>query len=235
MTLFDGATVRGVSYAKRHDHSRLPASRSRLDTATYGSAVRAASTQDVVVVGASTGGTEALKTLLAALPAHCPPILIVQHMPASFTKAFAQRLNGLCRIDVTEAQHDEPVAPGHAYIAPGHSHLLLAPCGVGYVTELSQAPVVNRHRPSVDVLFRSAARCAGSNAVGVILTGMGKDGAMGMLEMKHAGAVTLAQNEASCVVFGMPKEAIALGGVDEVVPLGEMAARVLGAEVRREK
>ncbi|MBK8016861.1 MAG: chemotaxis response regulator protein-glutamate methylesterase [Betaproteobacteria bacterium] len=194
---------------------------------------RVAATEKVIIVGASTGGTEAIKAFLTRMPADCPGILIAQHMPEAFTKSFAQRLDGLCRIKVHEAQGGERVLPGHAFIAPGHSHLLLARSGANYVTELSQAPPVNRHRPSVDVLFRSAANVAGRNAMGVILTGMGKDGAAGMLEMKQGGAYTFAQDEASCVVFGMPREAIALGGVDEVVPLDDIASRVLlrlGAE-----
>lgn len=190
---------------------------------------RISSTEKLIILGASTGGTEAIKAFLSQMPPDCPGILIAQHMPESFTRPFAQRLDGLCRISVKEAEHGERVLPGHAYIAPGHSHLLLARSGANYVTELSQAPPVNRHRPAVDVLFRSAANCAGRNAIGVILTGMGKDGAAGMLEMKQAGATNYAQDEASCVVFGMPKEAIALGGVDEVVSLNDMARRVLQA------
>lgn len=181
----------------------------------------------LIVVGASTGGTEAIKEFLVKLPPDCPAILIAQHMPEAFTPAFAQRLDSLCRISVKEAQQGECVLPGHAYIAPGHSHLLLKRSGTNYICDLSQGPPVNRHRPSVDVLFRSAANCAGQNAIGVILTGMGKDGAAGMLEMKQAGAYNLAQDEASCVVFGMPKEAIATGSVDEVVPLQEMASKVM--------
>jgi len=186
-----------------------------------------ASTEKLIIVGASTGGTEAIKDFLIHLPPDCPGILITQHMPEAFTRSFAERLDRLCRISVTEAQGGERVLPGHAYIAPGHSHLLLRKCGANYVTELSQAEPVNRHRPSVDVLFRSAAQHAGKNTIGVILTGMGKDGAAGMLAMHQAGAYTLAQDEASCVVFGMPKEAIAVGAVDEVVPLQDMAKRVL--------
>jgi len=148
-------------------------------------------------------------------------------MPEGFTKSFATRLDGLCRIAVSEAVHNERVLPGHAYIAPGHSHLLLKKSGANYMTELSQSEPVNRHRPAVDVLFRSAAKYAGPNSVGVILTGMGKDGAAGMLEMKQAGSHTIAQDEATCVVFGMPKEAIARGGADEIVPLPAIAERVL--------
>lgn len=188
---------------------------------------RLLTTEKVVIVGASTGGTEAIKEVLISMPADAPGILITQHMPAAFTSAFARRLDGLCRIAVKEAQDGERVLPGHAYIAPGDRHLLLDRSGANYVTRLLDGPAVSRHRPSVDVLFRSAANCAGKNAIGVILTGMGDDGAAGMLEMKQAGAHTLAQDEESCVVFGMPKEAIARGGVDDVVPLSEMTARII--------
>jgi two-component system chemotaxis response regulator CheB len=148
-------------------------------------------------------------------------------MPAGFTKSFAQRLDGLCRISVKEAEHGERVLPGHAYIAPGGFHLSLGRSGANYVARLDQEPPVNRHRPSIDVLFDSCARHAGKNAIGMILTGMGRDGAEGLMRMRQAGAHTLAQDEASCVVFGMPREAIALGAVDEVAPLGEMCRRVL--------
>lgn len=181
----------------------------------------------IIVVGSSTGGTEALKVFLTGMPAHAPAILIAQHMPELFTHSFAVRLDGLCRMRVKEAEHHEPIQPGHIYLAPGHSHLLLERCGTGYCTALSRDPPVDRHRPSVDVLFRSAAKLLGSHAVGVMLTGMGKDGAAAMLEMHRAGAYNFAQDEASCVVFGMPREAIALGAVDEVVPLEKMAERVL--------
>ncbi len=190
---------------------------------------RVATTEKVIVVGSSTGGTEALKEFLRRLPANCPGILIAQHMPETFTKSFAERLDGLCTIRVVEAKGGERVLPGHAFLAPGHSHLLLKRSGANYMTELSDSPPVNRHRPSVDVLFRSAANAVGRNAIGVILTGMGKDGAAGMLEMKTAGSRTFAQDEASCVVFGMPREAIAMGAVDEVVSLKEMASRVLAS------
>jgi two-component system, chemotaxis family, protein-glutamate methylesterase/glutaminase len=185
------------------------------------------STEKLVIVGASTGGTEAIREVLVPLPPDSPAVLIAQHMPPGFTKSFAQRLNGLCRITVKEAEHGERVLPGHAYIAPGHSHLLLARSGANYVAHLSDAAPVNRHRPSVDVLFRSAATHAGKNAIGVILTGMGRDGAAGLLEMQNAGAYTLAQDEASCVVFGMPREAIAMGGASEIAPLSEMSRRVM--------
>jgi len=183
-------------------------------------------TEKVILLGASTGGTEALKAFLVDMPADCPGILITQHMPEAFTKTFAKRLDGLCRIAVKEAEHNERVLPGHAYLAPGNRHLLLKRSGANYVTELSDGPPVNRHRPSVNVLFRSGANCAGKNAIGIIMTGMGDDGADGMLEMHQAGAYTMAQDEESCVVFGMPKEAIARGGVDEVVPLHELSRRL---------
>lgn len=186
-----------------------------------------ATTEKIIVVGASTGGTEALKVLLAELPADSPGILITQHMPEAFTKTFAKRLDGICKIAVKEAEHGERILPGHGYLAPGNSHLLLKRSGANYITELSNGPPVNRHRPSVDVLFRSTANCAGKNALAIIMTGMGDDGAAGMLEMHQVGACTMAQDEQSCVVFGMPKEAIALGGVDEIVPLQDLSKRLL--------
>lgn len=185
------------------------------------------STAKLIIIGASTGGTEAIKEVLIRMPTDCPGILIAQHMPESFTRSFANRLDSLCKISVKEAEQGDRILPGHAYIAPGHSHLLLARSGGNYICELNDGPPVNRHRPSVDVLFRSAANCAGANAIGVILTGMGKDGSIGMLEMKHAGAYNISQDEASCVVYGMPKEAVAMGGVDETVPLIEVAQRIL--------
>jgi two-component system chemotaxis response regulator CheB len=187
----------------------------------------AETTEKVVVIGASTGGTEALKTVLEALPADTPGIVIVQHMPELFTKAFANRLDGLCQITVKEAETNDTVLRGRALIAPGNHHLLLKRSGARYYVELKDGPLVCRHRPSVDVLFRSAARYAGRNAVGVIMTGMGDDGARGMLEMKQAGAHTIAQDEASCIVFGMPKEAIKMGGVDKVLPLRSLAGAIL--------
>lgn len=188
---------------------------------------RFSSTEKLIIIGASTGGTEAIKEVLTRFPADMPGILVTQHMPEAFTKSFADRLNSLCKISVKEAEHNERILPGHAYIAPGHSHLLLKRSGANYMTELSQGPPVNRHRPSVDVLFRSAANVAGANALGIILTGMGKDGAQGMLEMRQAGAYTVAQDEASCVVFGMPREAIAVGGACEVLPLQNIARHTL--------
>jgi two-component system chemotaxis response regulator CheB len=184
-------------------------------------------TEKVVVIGASTGGTEALKTLLEALPPDAPGIVIVQHMPELFTRAFANRLDSLCHITVKEAESNDTVLRGRALIAPGNHHMLLRRSGARYFVDIKDGPLVCRHRPSVDVLFRSAARYAGKNAVGVILTGMGDDGARGMLEMKQAGASTIAQDEETCVVFGMPKEAIKLGAVDQVLPLEEVAGSLL--------
>lgn len=186
------------------------------------------SSEKLIIIGASTGGTEAIKDFLLRMPSDCPGILIAQHMPEGFTRSFSRRLDSLCKISVNEAEGGERVLPGHAYIAPGHSHLLLARSGANYITQLDQGPPVNRHRPSVDVLFHSAAKYAGKNAVGVILTGMGKDGAVGMLEMKNAGSYNFAQNEASCVVFGMPREAIAVGATHEVGALDDLPGMVLG-------
>ena len=187
----------------------------------------AETTEKVIVVGASTGGTEALKSLLETLPSDAPGIVIVQHMPELFTRAFANRLNGLCAITVKEAETNDTVLRGHALIAPGNHHMLLRRSGARYFVEIKDGPLVCRHRPSVDVLFRSAARYAGPNAVGVILTGMGDDGARGMLEMKQAGSYNIAQDEASSVVFGMPKEAIKLDGVHKVLPLAQIPPAIL--------
>jgi two-component system chemotaxis response regulator CheB len=184
-------------------------------------------TEKIVAVGASTGGTEALRIFLETLPQDSPGIVIVQHMPEHFTKAFSERLNGICRVDVKEAADGDSVLRGRVLIAPGNRHLLLKRSGARYNVEVKDGPLVCRHRPSVDVLFRSAARYAGANVVGVIMTGMGDDGAKGMLEMKEAGAATIAQDEATSVVFGMPQEAIKLGGVDEVHPLDRIAGAVL--------
>lgn len=185
------------------------------------------SSEKLIIIGASTGGTEAIRQVLEPLPANSPAILITQHMPGGFTRSFAERLNRLCRITVKEAENGERVLPGHAYIAPGDHHLELARSGANYITRLHDGPAVNRHRPSVDVLFRSAARCAGRNAVAALLTGMGKDGAAGLLEMRQAGASTLAQDEQSCVVFGMPREAIALNAAMEVTALDDIAPRLI--------
>ncbi len=184
-------------------------------------------TEKIVAVGASTGGTEALRIFLEALPRDCPGIVIVQHMPENFTKAFAKRLNALCEIEVKEAENGDGILRGRALIAPGNKHLLINRSGARYYAEVKNGPLVCRHRPSVDVLFRSAARNAGANVVGVIMTGMGDDGARGMLEMKQAGAYTIAQDETTCVVFGMPNEAIKLGGVDKILPLDSIPLTVL--------
>ncbi len=183
--------------------------------------------ESIIAIGASTGGTEAIKEVLLRMPADSPPILIVQHMPPGFTQSFAHRLNLLCKMAVSEAVDGERIESGHAYVAPGHSHLLLVRGLDGFVVRLSQAEPVNRHRPSVDVLFASVAEHAGQHAIGIILTGMGKDGAQGMLAMKQAGAYNFAQNEASSVVFGMPREAIAVGAVDETCDVTEIAARAM--------
>lgn len=185
------------------------------------------SSEKLIAIGSSTGGTEAIRHILQPLPPNCPALMITQHMPPGFTHSFAERLNKLCQIRVKEAEDGERVLPGHAYIAPGGFHMELTRCGTNYQIILNTGPTVNRHRPSVDVLFRSVAAFAGRNAVGVILTGMGNDGAAGMLEMYRVGAYTLAQNEDSCVVFGMPREAIAAGGVHEVVELEQISQRML--------
>lgn len=183
----------------------------------------------IIFVGASTGGTEAIKEFLLGIPADCPPILIVQHMPESFTASFARRLDTLCAPRVIEAQGNEKIESGTVYIAPGHSHLLIRRGNSGFLTELAPTPPVNRHRPSVDVLFDSAAALVGRKAVGVILTGMGKDGAQGLLRLRQAGARTFGQDEASCVVYGMPREAFLIGAVEEQCSLEDMARRVIAA------
>jgi two-component system chemotaxis response regulator CheB len=184
-------------------------------------------TERVVAIGTSTGGTQALEEILVALPRVCPGIVIVQHMPEKFTAAFAARLDSVCEITVKEAQTADRVVPGRALIAPGGKHMLLRRSGAQYHVEVVDGPLVNRHRPSVDVLFRAVAKCAGSNALGVILTGMGDDGAAGLLEMRNAGARTLAQDEESCVVYGMPKEAVKCGAVQNSVPLSAVAREIL--------
>jgi two-component system chemotaxis response regulator CheB len=186
----------------------------------------------VVAIGASTGGTEAIRAVLGRLPAEMPPIVMVQHMPESFTGSFARRLDSLSDLEVIEAQGGEMLRPGRVYLAPGHSHMLLKRVAGGYRVDLSRADPVNRHRPAVDVLFHSTAAEAAANATGVILTGMGKDGARGLLAMRQAGAWTIGQDEATCVVYGMPREAFALGAVSEVAPLTEIAGRLL-AHLRR--
>ena len=184
-------------------------------------------TDMIIAIGSSTGGTEAVKEVLQVLPPNTPPVLITQHMPERFTKTWADRMNQLCRISVKEAEDGDSVLPGHALIAPGNYHMTLVRSGARYSVRINQNEPVNRHRPSVDVMFDSVAQYAGGNAVGVILTGMGGDGARGLLRMKEAGAYTIAHDEASCVVFGMPKEAIKLGAAEIVRPLNEIATTIL--------
>jgi two-component system chemotaxis response regulator CheB len=187
-------------------------------------------TEKLVLIGASTGGTEAIRQVLEPLPANSPAIMITQHMPAGFTKSFVQRLDNLCAVQVHEAEDGQRVLPGHVYLAPGGvAHMKLARSGANYVVKLEESEPVNRHRPSVDVLFNSAAQVAGKNAVGVILTGMGKDGALGLMAMKQAGAITFAQDEASCIVFGMPREALLIGAAENAVPLSEISERILAS------
>jgi len=185
-------------------------------------------TERVVAIGTSTGGTQALEAILTALPRVSPGMVIVQHMPEKFTAAFAARLDGLCQIAVKEAQNNERVIQGRALIAPGGKHMLMKRSGAQYFVEVVDGPLVNRHRPSVDVLFRSVAKCAGANALGVIMTGMGDDGAAGLLEMRKAGARTLAQDEETCVVYGMPREAVKRGAVEKTVPLGQIGREMVG-------
>ena len=196
-----------------------------LQKADFGTIIE--TTEKIIVIGASTGGTEAIRVLLEQLPADAPGIVIVQHMPEKFTKSFAERLDSLCKVHVAEAQNNDSVIRGTVLIAPGNKHTLLKRSGARYYVEVKDGPLVSRHRPSVDVLFRSTARYAGKNAVGVILTGMGDDGAHGMLEMHETGAYTIAQDETSCVVFGMPNEAIKLKGVDIVLPLNKITTEML--------
>ena len=184
-------------------------------------------TEKVVVIGASTGGTKALETFLVSMPPDAPPIMIVQHMPEKFTRSFADRLNKLCKIQVKEAERGDSVISGRALIAPGNKHMVLKRSGARYYADIVEGPLVNRHKPSVDVLFRSTATYAGQNSIGIIMTGMGDDGAKGLLEMRQAGAYTIAQDEGSCVVFGMPKEAIKLNGVQKVLALEMIATHML--------
>ena len=223
--------VRGAAHARLFARRAAspPAPSRSADHASPAAIDRSAlrlTTDKVVAIGASTGGTEALRGLLEALPPDAPGIVIVQHMPEVFTRAFADRLNQTCRLEVKEASSGDRVLAGRALIAPGNRHTSLVRSGAHYAVEVTDGPLVSRHRPSVDVLFRSVAKAAGQNAVGVILTGMGNDGAAGLLEMRKAGALTLAQDEATCVVFGMPKEAIACGAVESVLPLPRIPAAI---------
>lgn len=215
-----GDKVRAAAKAKLYTRGPLPAP-------AMLKAGPLLSSEKLIAIGASTGGTEAIRHVLQPLPATSPALLITQHMPPGFTRSFAERLNKLCQITVKEAEDGERILPGHAYIAPGAMHLELARSGANYQVKLNDGPPVNRHKPSVDVLFKSVAQFAGRNAVGVILTGMGNDGAAGLLAMNKAGAWTIAQNEASCEVFGMPREAIALGGASEVVDLHQVSQHML--------
>ena len=194
-----------------------------LPAASNASAPLGRTTDRLVAIGTSTGGTQALEAVLTALPVDTPGVVVVQHMPEKFTAMFAQRLNSLCKIEVREARSGDRVLPGLALIAPGGKHMMVKRNGAQYVVDVVDGPLVNRHKPSVDVLFRSVAKCAGHNALGIIMTGMGDDGARGLKEMRDAGAHTLAEDESTCVVFGMPKEAIRLGGAAEVLPLTRMA------------
>ena len=226
------ATVKAAARARvRAGAERMPAPVAKLNADAVlppaaGHAM-ARTTDRVVAIGTSTGGTQALEEVLTALPRVSPGLVIVQHMPEKFTAAFAARLDSLCEIEVKEAQNLDRVIPGRALIAPGGRHLLLRRNGAQYVVEVRDGPPVNRHRPSVDVLFRSVARSAGPNALGIIMTGMGDDGAAGLLELRNAGAATLAQDEASCVVYGMPKEAVRRGAVERSVPLGAIAREIV--------
>lgn len=223
-----GARVRGRPVARSVDATTSAAPRTSAAGVGHASPVGG----KIIFVGASTGGTEAIKEFLLGVPANCPPILIVQHMPETFTASFARRLDSLCAPRVIESQGNERVEAGTVYIAPGHSHLLIRRTSAGLVTELSTSAPVNRHRPSVDVLFDSAAQVVGRQALAVILTGMGKDGAQGMLHMRQAGAKTFGQDEASCVVYGMPREAFLIGAVEEQCALEDMARKVIGATGR---
>jgi len=211
-----GSVVRGLASADAPLVKAVPISYSRV------------STEKLIAIGASTGGTEALREMLSGLPADCPAVMVTQHMPPGFTRSLADRLNSVCRMHVKEAEQGERILPGHVYIAPGGHHLAVRRSGANYVVEVHDGDVVNRHRPSVEVLFNSVALEVGRNAIGVMLTGMGRDGADAMLRMREAGAYNFAQDEASCVVFGMPREAIAVGAVHEVVPLQKIAGQLLG-------
>lgn len=219
--------IRVAAVAKVRRIQKDPVGTTTAGAAQPGSAITSllgrVSTEKLIFIGASTGGTEAIKEILTRLPADCPAIVITQHMPPGFTTSFAARLNGLCQITVKEAVHGERILPGHAYIAPGGTQFHISRSGANYVAVVDDGPPVNRHKPSVEVLFKSAAAVAGRNAFGIMLTGMGGDGATAMREMKDAGSYNYVQDEASCIVFGMPREAIAKGAADEVLPLLQIA------------
>ncbi|WP_139278304.1 CheB methylesterase domain-containing protein, partial [Pseudomonas aeruginosa] len=191
------------------------------------------STEKIIALGASTGGTEALKEVLLGLPAHSPGVVITQHMPPGFTRSFAERLDRLTRLSVSEARDGDRILPGHALVAPGDHHMEVQRSGANYVVRLNRQAQVNGHRPAVDVMFESLARCAGRNLLAGLLTGMGKDGARGLLAIRQAGGYTLAQDEATCVVYGMPREAVELGAAEDVLPLERIAAALLQQAARR--
>lgn len=218
--------IRIASRARMHRHLSGAKAAAHVGPKVAPKSYSRLSTEKIIAIGSSTGGTEAVKEVLIRLPADCPAVIITQHMPPGFTKSFAQRMDSLCKLMVTEARDGDRVLPGHAYIAPGDRHMRVERSGANYVIALDNGDPVNRHKPSVEVMFRSVTKNVGPNAIGVMLTGMGKDGAVGMLEMKRAGAYNIAQDEASCVVFGMPREAIALGAVDEVLNLYRIADRI---------
>jgi len=226
----DAVKAAGMSHIKRRNYTEISVqpklSADAVIPVTIPTNAMIKTTETVVAVGASTGGTDALQVFLQDMPVDCPGIVIVQHMPEFFTHSFANRLNDICKISVKEAENGDSVVRGRALIAPGNHHMLLKRSGARYYVEVKDGPLVNRHRPSVDVLFRSTARYAAKNAIGVIMTGMGDDGAKGLLEMKEAGAYTVAQDEKSCVVFGMPNEAIKLGAADKILPLDQISAHV---------
>jgi two-component system chemotaxis response regulator CheB len=222
-----GAQLADKIRAAARVNVRVPRKTTRKPAHLLSSRALTASTNKIIAIGASTGGTEALKDVLTVLPANIPGIVIVQHMPANFTKSFAQRLDTLCAFRVKEAEDGDSIVPGQALLAPGNLHMVMRRSGARYYVNVKTGPLVCHQRPAVDVLFNSVAAFAGANAVGVILTGMGKDGAAGMLKMKEAGAKNIAQDEKSCVVFGMPKEAIASGGVDQIEPLPHIAQAIL--------
>jgi two-component system chemotaxis response regulator CheB len=225
-TVRAAATARVSKFRRLRDHS----SKYRTADVVIPAVVPAASAhqrEKIVAIGASTGGTEALLQVLEQMPENCPGIVAVQHMPEGFTAAFAKRLNGICRIEIKEAADGDKVVPGRAYIAPGNRQTLVRRLGSTYFLEVRDGPLVSRHRPSVNVLFRSVAQAAGSSAIGILMTGMGDDGADGLLEMKQADALTIAQDEASCVVFGMPREAILRGAVHEVLSLSRIPSAIL--------
>jgi two-component system chemotaxis response regulator CheB len=224
------AKLRHMPMGKTEESRRIAQKKLTADVmlpAPVGGHAMARTTERIICIGASTGGTESLRVVLEVLPADCPGTVIVQHMPEKFTEAFARRLNGLCDVEVKEAADGDTVLRGQVLIAPGNKHTLLQRSGARYYVSVKDGPLVSRHRPSVDVLFRSAARYAGANAVGIIMTGMGDDGASGLAEMKAAGAYTIAQDEATSVVFGMPKEAIARGAVDKIMPLHHIAGEII--------